>query len=141
MSTDTPTRIDLIKVGVMCYLHLWAALRKYVSLKNHEIAADIGIWNDDDGGYFAAFNQGNARLLQVNTSYVCALGEDGPMVGQLQKIPPCMPVILPRDVVMLINALAEGEGGNTDTILKQIEMLAMLIDKKMPAGKRQASAN
>ena len=125
----------------MCYLHLWAALRKYVSLKNNEIAPDIGLWDDQQGGYFAAFNQGNARLLQVNQSYVCALGDEGPTVGQLQKIPPCVPVILPKDVIVLLNALAEGEGGNTDTILKQVGMLAVLIDKKMPANSRRASVN
>lgn len=142
MSTnDTATRLDNLKVGVLCYVHLWAALRKHVSLNNIEIASDIGLWDDHQGGYFAAFNQGNRRLLQVNVSYVCALGDEGPTVGQLSKIPPCTPVHIPNDILMLLNAMGHSEGTEAEKALKQVEMIAMMLEKQMPADKRRASVN
>jgi hypothetical protein len=140
VSTD-PQRLDDVKVGILCYLHLWAALHKHVNLPHRDIAADIGLWDDQQGSYFAAYNQGNRRLLQINVSYVCALGDEGPTVGQLAKIPPCTPVAIAPDILILLNALAEGEGKNTDTALKQIEMIAMMIEKTMPAQKKRASLN
>jgi hypothetical protein len=117
-----------IKVGVMCYLHLWASLRKHVKVSIDDITQGIGLWDDKQGGYFAAFTDGNARTMRAGETYVCALSDEGPMVGQLDKIPPCTPVILDRQVLFLLEGLAQiGAGQPAEKSVEQVDMIAALI--------------
>lgn len=140
MSTDTvpDDGFESLKIGVLCYLHLWAALHKHVSVPHGDIGRDIGLWDDRSGGYFAAYTPGNARMLQVNGSYVCAAGEEGPMVGQLDKAPPCDPVLIPPDAVVLLKGLAVSGGSGTDKTLAQIAMIATMIDSGLAKSGKKA---
>lgn len=130
-------RLEALKDGVFCYVHLWAALKKHVQIDHAEIEPYIGLWDDHQGSFFAAFNQGNKRTLQLNASYVCAIGEEGPAVGQLDKIPPCTPVQIPEAVLILLNALAKNGAQSTEAAINQIGVLAMMIDKTLPLDKKR----
>lgn len=94
--------------GLLCYLHLWAALHKHVQLPDDDIAPAISLWADHEGGYFAAFTQDDPKKLSRVSSFVCALGEDGPVVGQLEQLPPAKVVKLKDDARSLLNAIAMG---------------------------------
>ena len=132
MSTD-PEALDALKTGILCYLHLWASLRKHLNAAHGDIARDIGLWSDEMGSYFAAYNPGNRRMLQIGKTYVCAFGEDGPVVGQLDRVPPCTPVILSSDVLMLLDALAGTGGEDVEKALAQVDMVCAMIAKNLPA--------
>jgi len=124
-------RSERLSEGLLCYLHLWAALHKHVQLPHDEIGADINLWADDDGGYFAAFTQDSPKKLSRVSSYVCALGEDGPVVGQLDQLPPAKPVKIKDDARNLLNALATGGPRPGEQAWKQVQMVASLIAKQM----------
>jgi hypothetical protein len=141
VSTEKTTpdpRTERVSEGVLCYLHLWAALHKHVQLAHDEIEPDIGLWSDLDGGYFAAFTQDSPTKLRRNNSYVCAIGEDGPMVGQLEVLPPSRVVKIPAEPLMLLVMMAKGGPQPAENALKQIEMLAHMIVRSLPRGKLKA---
>jgi|GEM_PF-3094206 len=124
---------EALKTGVMCYLHLWASLHKHVQLSHEEIAQGIDIWDDHGGGYFAAFTYGNRRLMQTGQTYVCALSDDGPMVGQLDKIPPCMPLNVDAQIAHLLEALARvGASQPADKTMQQVDVISKMIALKLP---------
>ncbi len=125
-----------LAAGVLCYLHLWATLVKRVKVEHADIMRDIGLWSDDMGGYFAAYTPGNRRMLQIGQSYVCGIGEQGPVVGQLDKIPPCTPIVLSADAKMLLDALAQSGTSDAEKGWAQIAMIAAMIEKNLPAPKK-----
>lgn len=124
-------RAERLSEGLLCYLHLWAALHKHVQLPHDEIAADINVWADDEGGYFAAFTQDSPKKLSRVSSYVCALGEDGPVVGQLDQLPPAKAVKLKDDTRSLLNGLATGGPKPAEMVWQQIKMVAMLVNRQL----------
>lgn len=113
--------------GLLCYLHLWAALHKHVQLPHDEIAAGLNVWTDEDGGYFAAFSHDSPKKLSRVSSYVCAVGEDGPVVGQLKQLPPAKALKMKDDARQLLNALAVSDHHSAEMAWKQIQMVAALI--------------
>ncbi|MCB1538351.1 MAG: hypothetical protein H6865_04970 [Rhodospirillales bacterium] len=123
--------------GVLCYLHLWASLRKHVQLADDEIEPDIGLWDDLAGGYFAVFTQDSPKKLRRASSYVCAIGADGPVVGQFDRLPPCAAVKLPREAGMMLTMLARSGPQSARGAVRQIEVVAALIDRALPVKRRK----
>lgn len=124
-------RATRLSEGFLCYLHLWAALNKHVQLPDTEIAAGLNVWADTEGGYFAAFTQDNPKKLSRVSSFVCALGEDGPVVGQLEQLPPAKIVKLKDDARSLLNALATGGPKPAEMVWQQIKMVALLVNRQL----------
>lgn len=141
VSTDADSGETLaqLETGVFCYLHLWGCLRKHVQMKDADIMHGIGLWDDRQGGYFAAYTQGDRRMLQVSASYVCAAGPDGPVFGQLDKVPPCDAVTMSADARMLLNAMAQGGAPETsEKAMAQIAVIAKLVLAGLPVRGKTA---